>query len=111
MSELWAEDSDDRPERMTRDPACYFGSAWAESKREVLAEQSGAEASPPKSSRSTLVPGVLEVSLRGSREDVDAALDVMRSAGLRVWRTSSPGTRSGNAAGYRYFTLELPSDQ
>lgn len=61
-----------------------------------------------RSKPSTLGPGIVEMSLRGTDEDVEALVAKLRHEGIQVWRRESRGTRSGNVAGYRYFTVEIP---
>jgi hypothetical protein len=48
------------------------------------------------------------MSLRGTDEDVDRLVTAMREMGIVVWRGNSPGTQSGNRAGYDYFSVEVP---
>jgi len=80
----------------------YSREAWEETRREALAERSGA------TSPVTLAPGIVKMSLRGGDGDVEKLVAAMRAAGIVVWRGDSSGTRAGNQAGYRYFTVEVP---
>jgi hypothetical protein len=51
------------------------------------------------------------MSLRGDPADVEQVVTAIERAGAKVWRGDSPGTRSGNQAGFRYFTIQiLPGD-
>ena len=99
---LRSEDDDPRAQRMIEDPDRYFGEAWERTRREVLAERGGGKPA-------VLAPGIVAMSLRGASEDVERVLVVLRAAGVIVRRHDSRGTRSGNAAGFRYYTVEVPS--
>lgn len=88
----------------------YSRGAWERSKAEAEASQ---PLPPPRHAAAgvvaTLVSGVAEMSLRGySDREVDVTVAALRAAGFGVWRSNSSGTKSGNAAGYRYFTVRVP---
>jgi len=101
---LRSEDDDPRPQQMVEDPAGYFADARARRGREVRAEHAGEE------KPATLIAGVVKMSLRGATEDVERLVAAMRAAGIVVWRADSSGTKSGNVAGFQYFSVEVPQD-
>jgi hypothetical protein len=104
-----AEDDDQRPEQMQADPDRYFGEAWERSKADVLAERSSQP--PDRRSPSTLVPGIVAMSLRGDQADLEQIIAILKAADLELWRADSHGTRSGNRAGFRYFTVKVRDDR
>lgn len=109
MSTLRSDDDDRRGEDMGR-PG-YWSAAWERGEAEVLAERA---AQPPACRRdgsrrpSTLVPGVVAMSLRGDAADVNRMVERMRSAGLKVWHVRGEAASDGRAAGFRYFSVEVP---
>lgn len=108
---LRSDDDDPRPQQMTEDPDRYFGEAWERSRQEVLAERSGqSSTSTVSGTAATLAPGIVEMSLRGDEQDVERLVASMRAKGLVMFRADSAGTKDGNRAGYRYFSVEVPRD-
>lgn len=91
----------------------YSAEAWDRTRQEALGDREP-EAPPRQAgsshSPSTLVPGVVEMSLRGDDKDALAVVASLRGAGFKAWVTDSNATRSGNRAGYRYFSVEVPRD-
>ena len=89
----------------------YSADAWERTRQEAR-ERPAAEAPPRQASGShssaTLAPGIVEMSLRGDDQDALAVVAALRGRGFKVWVTDSNATRSGNRAGYRYFSVEVP---
>lgn len=97
--ELRVTDDDERPRQMTERPSAYFSAARARAERYVAAETR---------KPATLAPGIVAMSLRGGTQDVERVIAAIRAAGGKVFRANSRGTRSGNQAGYQYFSVEIP---
>ena len=95
-------------------PDRYSDGEWQRTKQETL-DAHTCEPSPqraePGHSPSTLVPGIVKMSLRGTTNDVEQVVSAMRAIGIVVWRANSPGTTTGNRAGYSYVTVEVPGDR
>ena len=75
--------------------------------RDVSADWGGHRSRPKPA---VLGPGIVEMSLRGADEDVERILDALRAGGAVVRRRDTCGTRTGNRAGYRYYSAEVPRD-
>jgi hypothetical protein len=86
---------------MVDDPEGYFAAARMRREREITSE-----AHKP----AILAPGIVKMSVRGDEQDVERLIAKMRTEGIRVWRADSSGTRSGNEAGFQYFSVEVPRD-
>ena len=96
---------------MSGDPGRYSPDSWERTRQEALEARSTGPVSPGwerDSSPATLVPGIVRMSLRGGQADVEHVITMIEQAGAKVWRGDSPGTTSGNQAGHRYFTVEVP---
>lgn len=79
--------------------------------RQRLTAALAESASRPQASRpATLVRGVVEMSLRGASEDVERLVKAMRDMGIAVWRVPVRALQDGRAAGYEYFSVEVPRD-
>jgi hypothetical protein len=95
------------------DPDRYSDGEWERTRQEALAAR---VSEPPTRTTdgdhapSTLVPGIVRMSLRGDPGDIERLVTAMRGMGIVVWRGDSTGTRSGNSVGYQYFSVEVPKD-
>lgn len=66
---------------------------------------------PEESKPATVVAaGVVEMSLRGTSEDVERLAAAMRKRGIPVWRVPVQALNDGRAAGYEYFSAQVPRD-
>lgn len=113
MSTLRSEDDDWRGNAMAANPTRYFDEAWERGEQEVLAERAadGAPTRRPIRPRTTLGPGIVEMSLRGNDDtDIERLVAAMRGAGIVVWRVPERFLKDGHDVGYRYFSVEVPRD-
>jgi hypothetical protein len=88
----------------------YSADSWEQTRREARAADPPPRPGGASHSPATLVPGIVQMSLRGTDQDVELLVTAMRKMGIVVWRGNSPGTQDGNRAGYNYFSVEVPRD-
>lgn len=100
----------DSPSPAGGDQGRYSAEAWEQTRREARASEAPQR---PASSHSpaTLVPGIVRMSLRGAPADVAQVVAAIEKSGAKVWRGDSPGTTTGNQAGFSYFTVQVDSDE
>lgn len=93
---------------MDGDQGRYSAEVWEQTRQEARAAEPPQRPASGSRTPATLVPGVVRMSLRGGDKDMLAIVAALRGRGLKVWVGDSPGTRDGNDAGFRYFTVEVP---
>lgn len=101
MSGVRAEDNDRRAEEMVEDPDRYFSRARIRAQQETRA---------PARKPAVLAPGIVAMSLRGDKQDVERLVAAMREMGVVVWRIPDRGLQGGREAGYAYFSAEVPPE-
>lgn len=89
----------------------YSAERWEETRQEARAAEPPPRPASDSHSPATLVPGIVRMSLRGDDEDTLAIVAALRGRGFKVWVGDSPGTKGGNEAGFRYFTVKVRDDR
>lgn len=89
------------------DQGRYSAAAWERTRQEARAAEASPRPASSGHSPATLVPGIVRMSLRGDPADVERFVAAIEKTGVKVFRGDSPGTRSGNQAGFRYFTVQV----
>lgn len=92
------------------DPGRYSAESWEQTRREARAAEPPPRPVSSSHAPATLVPGIVRMSLRGDPADVEWVVAAIEAAGAKVWRGDSPGTKDGNRAGFRYFTVQVDRD-